>query len=118
MTINDVEIKEQSQRYFSLMVLEKPGECFGVLSIWGRVNEKASHDFKEYNLTEKIEALHKFCEVFEEKTMNKWSENINETFTPQPGAYSMMCQSLFRNVKEDKVFQIKLEKKRLELRLQ
>ena len=78
----------------------------------------ASHDFKEFDLTEKAEALRKFAEIFEEKTLNKWSENINETFTPQPGAYVMMCQSLFRNPKEDKEFQIKTEKKKLDLRLQ
>lgn len=118
MTINDVEINNQNQRYFSLMVLEKPGEGFGCLSIWGRVNEFASHEFLQYDLADKTESLEKFCQIFEEKTLNKWSDNIYDSFKPQSGAYAMMCQSMTRNVQEDKDFQKKIEKRRLDLKLQ
>ena len=90
LTITDVAFSEDStgQRYFSLQVLELPSTHFGVLSIWGRVNEGANSEFAHYDYDLKAEALEKFKETFEEKTMNKWEQK--ENFSPKAGGYSLL----------------------------
>jgi hypothetical protein len=89
LTITDVAFSEDSsgQRYFSLQVLELKDSHFGVLSIWGRVNEGANSSFSQYDYDLKASALEKFKNIFEEKTMNKWEEK--ENFCPKAGGYSL-----------------------------